>query len=224
MASRHFLFGNSCRWLTNQSSKRSAVGNENAANNYSENNAISSSEEQKSSSAGTTTLINQRATNAILAQLSSPPNLLTLSRIVATPYLSYLLISHYHHKSEVTSSADVVGNDITTVSADTLDATTAAAADALSTATINLDQASSTPAIALSLFLAMGFSDWLDGYIARAYPSTATVLGTYLDPIADKIFISIMSLTMWYTGALPGMLVGLWVARDVGMVGSVYWL
>ena len=209
--------------MTNQSSKRSAVGNENAANNYSENNAISSSEEQKSSSAGTTTLINQRATNAILAQLSSPPNLLTLSRIVATPYLSYLLISHYHHKSEVTSFTDVVGNDITTVS-DTLDATTAAAADALSTATINLDQASSTPVIALSLFLAIGFTDWLDGYIARAYPSTATVLGTYLDPIADKFFISIMSLTMWYTGALPGMLVGLWVARDVGMVGSVYWL
>lgn len=29
---------------------------------------------------------------------------------------------------------------------------------------------------------------------------------------------------MWYTGSLPGLLVGLWVARDVGIVGSVYWL
>ena len=42
--------------------------------------------------------------------------------------------------------------------------------------------------------------------------------------LADKFFISVLSLTMWYISSLPGMLVGLWIARDVGIVGSVYWL
>jgi cardiolipin synthase len=106
------------------------------------------------------------------------------------------------------------------------EAATTATMDAVTTiSTTNLgDQISSTPAIALSLFLIMAFTDFLDGHIARTYPSTATVLGTYLDPFADKFFISILSCTLCYTGTLPGMLVGLWVIRDVGMFGSSYWM
>jgi len=177
-----------------------------------------------------TTPLNQQATNAILTQLLSPPNILTMSRILATPYLSYLLISHHHYKSVAASSLPVGGDTVDTAVSSTvpgdaaasIDATTAPV-DTLSVVAANLDQ-SSTPAIALSLFLLLGFTDFLDGYIARKYPSTATVLGTYLDPFADKFFISIMSLTMWHTGSLPGLLVGLWIARDVGIVGSVYWL
>jgi cardiolipin synthase len=69
----------------------------------------------------------------------------------------------------------------------------------------------------------MGFTDFLDGFIARNF-NYATVLGTYLDPFADKVFISIMSLTLWYIGALPGVLVGLWVVRDVGMFSTAYWM
>lgn len=182
-------------------------------------------------SSGTTPL-DQKSANAILTQLSSPPNLLTMSRILATPYLSYLLISHNQCTSLATSSSAPVGcTDATAtaavsspIAADAaVDVTTATAADALSTIATNIDQ-SSTPIFALSLFLVMGFTDYLDGYIARTYPSTATVLGTYLDPFADKFLISAMSLTLCYTGSLPGMLVGLWIARDVGIVGSVYWL
>ncbi len=50
------------------------------------------------------------------------------------------------------------------------------------------------------------------------------MLGTYLDPFADKVFISTLSLTMWYTEALPGPLVGLWIARDVGVFFGAYYL
>jgi cardiolipin synthase len=165
--------------------------------------------------------------------LSSPPNLLTLSRIVATPYLSYMLISHnVGGRSEAAAAAaasSAASADDASSLRDAALSTSSSAGSAVpdvvpTTIATCLDQTISTPAIALSLFLVMGFTDYLDGYIARTYPSTATVLGTYLDPFADKFFISVMSLTLWYTGNLPGMLVGLWVARDVGIVGSVYWL
>lgn len=140
--------------------------------------------------------MDKRAFAAILSQMKSPPNMLTLSRIIATPYLSYILLSsHYSERSTEVSSVSS-----------------------------SVDGAISSPALALSLFLMMGFTDWLDGYVARKYPSTATVLGTYLDPIADKLFVGVTSVTLWYTSVLPGPLVLLWVGRDIAMVGSVYWL
>ena len=45
-----------------------------------------------------------------------------------------------------------------------------------------------------------------------------TVLGAYLDPMADKIFINALSASLWYSGILPGPLVGLWLARDVALI------
>lgn len=179
-----------------------------------------------------TSPLNQQATNAILSQLSSPPNILTMSRIIATPFLSYMLISEHSHRTNDGSSSiiSVVTGTSSGGAAQISDVVTSEAAtttlDAVTTISItNLgDQISTTPAIALSLFLIMAFTDFLDGHIARTYPSTATVLGTYLDPFADKFFISILSCTLCYTGTLPGMLVGLWVVRDVGMFGSAYWM
>jgi len=158
----------------------------------------------------TTTAMNQRAAGAILTQLTSIPNILTLSRIAATPYLSYLLISHHHTKQ--TSNDALAGID------------TSSSATAAAEAIVTHIDPSSIPIHALSLFLLMGFTDFLDGFIARKYPSTATVLGTYLDPFADKVFISALSMTLWYTETLPGMLVGLWIARDVGIVFGVYYM
>ena len=213
---------NTSRWLSKASQKEAEENLNNSDNFDTLTKKQTSTEIKFSSISGITSPLNQRATNAILSQLSSPPNLLTLSRIIATPYLSSMLISH-HHKSEATASA-ILGGDTSGATLSNSLPDGSAALDAMTTITTSLLDQISTPAIALSLFLLMGFTDFLDGYIARTYPSTATVLGTYLDPFADKFFISIMSLTLWYTGSLPGMLVGLWIARDVGIVGSVYWL
>jgi len=166
---------------------------------------------------------NWNATDSIISQLSSPPNLLTLSRILATPYLSHLLISHNGNATDDFSTPTAVGAAVAPSSDLPLDAAVDAAT-ASTEITSTLDP-SSAPVFALSLFLLLGFTDFLDGYIARKFPKTATVLGTYLDPLADKIFISMTSLALCYVGSLPGMLVGLWITRDVGnIIGSYLYL
>ena len=43
--------------------------------------------------------------------------------------------------------------------------------------------------IALILFLIAGLSDYLDGFLARKY-NLVSVIGSVLDPIADKILIT----------------------------------
>ena len=42
-----------------------------------------------------------------------------------------------------------------------------------------------------------GWSDWLDGYLARLLDQQ-TVLGSYLDPIADKVLIACIVGTLGY--------------------------
>ncbi len=41
---------------------------------------------------------------------------------------------------------------------------------------------------AMILFVVASFTDWLDGYLARLY-SAQSILGTLLDPLADKILV-----------------------------------
>lgn len=49
--------------------------------------------------------------------------------------------------------------------------------------------------VALVLFVAASATDWLDGYIARAWNQTSK-LGTMLDPIADKAMVVIALATL----------------------------
>lgn len=45
-------------------------------------------------------------------------------------------------------------------------------------------------AAATIVFMAASFTDWLDGYLAR-YLQQTTQLGAFLDPVADKLMVSI---------------------------------
>lgn len=74
-----------------------------------------------------------------------------------------------------------------------------------------------TPAL-VGLVLA-GASDWLDGYLARK-SGVNSVLGSYLDPLADKVLIGSIALSMAMAGLLHPALVGFVVARDVALVVS----
>lgn len=66
--------------------------------------------------------------------------------------------------------------------------------------------------------IAFGLTDWLDGYIAKNYKGQRTVLGTYLDPLADKIMVNALAASLWQVSLLPGPIVGIWLARDVGLI------
>jgi len=66
-----------------------------------------------------------------------------------------------------------------------------------------------------------GGSDVLDGYLAKRY-GMSTVLGTYLDPLADKLLINVLSLSLWYSGTLPMVLVVIWMVKDLGLVTFTY--
>lgn len=72
---------------------------------------------------------------------------------------------------------------------------------------------------ALCGLLFAGASDWLDGYIARK-KGIDSVVGTYLDPLADKVLIGSVTLSMAQAGYLHPALVALVVARDAALVGG----
>ena len=74
---------------------------------------------------------------------------------------------------------------------------------------------------AFALFLAAGFSDAVDGAIARWVPGQASDLGRYLDPIADKALIVSIFITLGAIGAIHKWVVVLAVARDLLIVGGV---
>lgn len=63
------------------------------------------------------------------------------------------------------------------------------------------------------LFIIAGITDGLDGYIARKMRMT-TKLGLYLDPIADKLLVSSVLITLSYYRMIPLWVTILLVARE----------
>lgn len=74
--------------------------------------------------------------------------------------------------------------------------------------------------LAFAIFVAAGVTDAVDGFIAKNYDSV-TELGAYLDPLADKLLLVSIYVTLGLQGVLPDWLVILVVSRDVMVVGAV---
>ncbi|KZV43340.1 CDP-diacylglycerol--glycerol-3-phosphate 3-phosphatidyltransferase 1, chloroplastic [Dorcoceras hygrometricum] len=67
-----------------------------------------------------------------------------------------------------------------------------------------------------------GATDWLDGYMARKM-GINSVVGSYLDPLADKVLIGCVVLAMVDKDLIPTALVSLVVLRDFALVcGAAY--
>lgn len=71
--------------------------------------------------------------------------------------------------------------------------------------------------IAMCIFLAAGFTDFLDGYIARRY-HMITELGTVLDPLADKLMLLTVLTTLSISGTLPVWVVVLIALKELFMI------
>jgi len=73
--------------------------------------------------------------------------------------------------------------------------------------------------LALVLFFVAGFSDGLDGFLAKHYGWTSR-LGALLDPLADKALLVTCYAVLVWIGLLPLWLLVLVVARDVVIVAG----
>ncbi|KAF9869348.1 phosphatidyl synthase [Colletotrichum karsti] len=102
------------------------------------------------------------------------PNLLTLSRLAAAPFVGYFILHDQH-------------------------------------------------AWALGLFAYAGITDLLDGWIARRW-KLQTVVGTVIDPMADKALMTILTVCLAAQGSLPVWLATIILGRDVGLaISAIYY-
>ncbi|MGA6982969.1 MAG: CDP-alcohol phosphatidyltransferase family protein [Candidatus Sulfotelmatobacter sp.] len=72
---------------------------------------------------------------------------------------------------------------------------------------------------ALLLFVIAGFSDGLDGLLARKLHQQ-TLLGQYLDPIADKLLLSTMFLVLSILRKIPWRFTVLVFGRDISILAA----
>lgn len=119
-------------------------------------------------------LLQQKKKKEVRENIYTIPNMLTMSRILATPGIGYLIITHQH-------------------------------------------------VAAVSLLFVAGLTDVVDGYIARKY-DMGSVVGTILDPFADKFLMTTLVVTLSVAGQLPTWLAVVILGRDAGLLMSaLYW-
>lgn len=69
-----------------------------------------------------------------------------------------------------------------------------------------------------SVFVIAAFSDWVDGYFARLYKSE-TVLGQLMDPLADKVLVTVSLIMLIPLGRVPAWLVLIILCREIIITG-----
>jgi cardiolipin synthase len=71
--------------------------------------------------------------------------------------------------------------------------------------------------LSFGLFLVAGLTDALDGTLARMLKQR-TMLGQYLDPVADKLLLSTLFLVLMHQGLIPARVTVMVFGRDVGIL------
>lgn len=73
---------------------------------------------------------------------------------------------------------------------------------------------------AMGLLIVAGITDLLDGQIARRWPNQASKAGSFLDPMADKLLIGSLVISMGLGELLPWWLAGTVLFRDVFLLAA----
>ncbi len=71
--------------------------------------------------------------------------------------------------------------------------------------------------LAVLVLMIAGFTDWLDGFLARRFHQVSRV-GQMLDPVADRLYIFATLVGLFMRGIIPWWLVVCLVARDAFLV------
>jgi CDP-diacylglycerol--glycerol-3-phosphate 3-phosphatidyltransferase len=72
--------------------------------------------------------------------------------------------------------------------------------------------------IAVMIFTAAAITDWLDGWLARRQ-GLESVLGKFLDPLADKLIVQAILIMAAELGRIPGWFVVLLLSREIAITG-----
>ncbi|XP_050524799.1 probable cardiolipin synthase (CMP-forming) [Daktulosphaira vitifoliae] len=75
---------------------------------------------------------------------------------------------------------------------------------------------------ALSFVAIASLTDWVDGWIARKFKGQKSKLGSFLDPMADKVLVGTMFLTLTYVNLIPLSLTSLIILRDLLLIGAAF--
>src|SRR5437867_2011556 len=73
------------------------------------------------------------------------------------------------------------------------------------------------PGLAFVVFGLAALTDLLDGWVARRWNDQST-LGSFLDPMADKLLLTASFVTLTYLKALPFWIAAVVISRDVFLV------
>ncbi len=69
------------------------------------------------------------------------------------------------------------------------------------------------PILAAVILVIIGFSDFLDGYIARHFHAVTT-FGKVFDPISDRLVLGTVALTLYFSHVVPLILIAAIVVRE----------
>jgi len=74
--------------------------------------------------------------------------------------------------------------------------------------------------LAFGLFCLAGVTDSVDGWIARNVKGQSSVIGSFIDPLADKVLISVLTVTLTMVNIIPVVLCGMIILRDVLLIAT----
>ena len=77
--------------------------------------------------------------------------------------------------------------------------------------------------MALAATAVSGATDWLDGHLARRFNQSG-VLGSYLDPLGDKLLIGCLVTALAVKGLIPLWVASVVVGRDLALVGGLVYM
>ena len=80
----------------------------------------------------------------------------------------------------------------------------------------------SQPTLALGLFIYAGITDAVDGWVARRFQQQ-TVVGTVIDPMADKALMTISVVALAVNGTIPPWLAVIILGRDVALSFAAFY-